>query len=111
MSDPDPISRHALVLVRVPEQTPTAYSLDDAARIAGVHPDLLRYYCRLGLFGEVPAQSAAEPVFDDDRLYELRRFEHYRRHHGVSRRSLRVLGDLWREVESLRAELSFLRRR
>lgn len=111
MSDPDPTSRHALVLVSVSEHAPAAHSLEDAARIAGVHPDLLRYYCRLGLFGNGPAGGAGEPLFDDDKLYELRRYEYYRRHHGVSRSSLRVLGNLWSEVEQLKAELNFLRRR
>jgi DNA-binding transcriptional MerR regulator len=99
----------SLTLVRVTEASPATYSLEAAARLAGVHPEMLRYYCRLGLFGEARARPETELVFDDDALYELRRFEHYRRHHGVNRRTLRLLCGLWREIERLQTELRFLR--
>jgi DNA-binding transcriptional MerR regulator len=102
---------YSLTLVTVTEAGPTMYALEDAARLAGVHPELLRHYCRLGLFGEARARPEAELVFDDDALYELRRFEHYRRHHGVNRQTLRLICDLWRELERLETELRFLRGR
>lgn len=99
-----------LSLVRVTEIGPTTYSLEAAAQLADIHPEMLRYYCQLGLFGEARAQAAdTQLVFDDDAIYELRRFEHYRRHHGVNRKTLRLLCGLWREVENLQAELRFLR--
>ena len=110
MNTPDPSGRFSLVLVGGVETGPSTYSLEWAARLANMHPERLRHYCRLGLFGEARARTDAEPVFDDDALYELRRFEHYRRHHGVNRATLRLLCDLWREVECLQAELRFLRR-
>lgn len=109
MSEPIPSETFSLALVRVTGDGPATYSLEAAANLAGVHPEMLRYYCRLGLFGEARARSQTEPVFDDDALYELRRFEHYRRHHGVSRKTLRLLCDLWREVERLRIEVRSLR--
>jgi DNA-binding transcriptional MerR regulator len=111
MSEPVFSNSYSLTLVTVTEAGPTIYSIEDAARLAGVHPEMLRYYCRLGLFGEARARSETELVFDDDALYELRRFEHYRRHHGVNRQTLRLICDLWRDVERLEAELRFLRGR
>lgn len=101
--------KSSLVLVRVTEAGPATHSLETAARVAGVHPEMLRYYCRQGLFGEARAQPDAELVFDDDALYELRRIEHYRRHLGVDRRTLRLLCGLWREVDRLESEVRFLR--
>lgn len=98
-----------LSLVCVPEIETTTYSLEAAARLADIHPEMLRYYCQLGLFGEALAQADARLIFNDDAIYELRRFEHYRRHHGVNRKTLRLLCRLWREVESLQTELRFLR--
>jgi DNA-binding transcriptional MerR regulator len=98
-----------LTLVCVPSGAHAIYSLETAARLAGVHPEMLRYYCRLGLFGEARARPETELIFDDDTLYELRRFEHYRRHLGVNRRALPLLCELWREVERLQTELRFLR--
>jgi hypothetical protein len=95
--------------VGVIQAAPSVHSLDAAARLAGMHPEMLRYYCRLGLLGARLAAMASEPTFDDNALYEVRRIEHYRRHHGVNRRALPLLCALIREVESLQAELRFLR--
>ena len=111
MSEPVLSNNYSVMLVRVTEAGPAIYSLETAARLAGVHPEMLRYYCQLGLFGAARVQGETELVFDDDALYELRRFEHYRRHHGVNRRTLRLICDLWRDVERLEAELRFLRER
>ena len=109
MSEPVVPEKYSLTVVSVTEAGPMTYPLEAVARLAGVHPEMLRYYCRLGLFGEARARPEAELVFDDDALYELRRFEHYRRHHGVNRQTLRLICDLWRELERLETELRFLR--
>ena len=112
LSEPKSLpSPRTLTLVWVREAGPATYSLESAARLGGVHPEMLRHYCRLGLFGDAPSLqgSDAEPVFDDNTLYELRRFEHYRRHHGVHRRTLRLLSSLWRELDQLHTELRLLR--
>lgn len=90
---------------------PATYSLESAARFGDVHPEMLRYYCRLGLFGPDRAGPDAEMIFDDDALYELRRFEHYRRHHGVDRKTLRLICRLEREVDRLQTEVRFRRGR
>jgi DNA-binding transcriptional MerR regulator len=111
MSKPVVPENYFLMLVNVTEAEPMTYSLEDAARLARVHPEMLRYYCQLGLFGEARARPEIDLVFDDDALYELRRFEHYRRRHGVNRQTLRLICDLWRDVERLEAELRFLRGR
>lgn len=98
-----------LTLVVVPAGTPARYSLAMAAHLTGVHPEMLRYYCRLGLFGPDGTDPGREPIFDDDALYALRRIEHYRRQHGVNRQALPLLHALEREVERLEGELRFLR--
>ena len=99
----------ALTVVHIARGRPATYSLETAATLSGLHPEMLRYYCRLGLFGAARAQPGAEPVFDDDALYELRRFEFYRRRHGVNRQALRLISGLWREIDRLQTELRFLR--
>ena len=109
MIEPAHSEGYALMLVSVTEVGPATYSLETAAHLAGVHPEMLRYYCRLGLLGEERAQPESELVFDDDALYELRRFEHYRRHHRVDRTTLRLICGLRREIERLQAELRFQR--
>jgi len=111
MNEPASADGHSLILVSLTETGPAGYSLETAAELGGVHPEMLRYYCRLGLFGEDRAQPGVEPVFDDDAIYELRRFEHYRQVQGVNRKTLRLICGLWREVERLQTEVRFLRDR
>jgi len=80
------------------------YTLELAAQLTGAEPELIRYYHVSGVLQAHPAM-AAEPVFDDDAIYELRRLEHYRRHLGANRQALVLIGGLLREVARLEAEL------
>lgn len=90
-------------------EAPPRYSLQAVARLSGVHPEMLRYYCRLGLIDGVKEVEGVDPTFDDVSLGELRRIEHYRRDLGVQRRALPLLCDLWRESERCHLALAFLR--
>ena len=101
--------RPSLLVVCANETGPARYSLEMAARLSGLHPEMLRYYCRLGLLGAARARPDAELSFDDDALYELGQFERYRRRHGVDRQTMRLIFTLRREVERLREEVRFLR--
>ena len=96
-------------LVCVPSEASAHFSLDAAARLTGVHPEMLRYYCRLGLLGEDRAGLEHEPTFDEEALFEVRRIEHYRRHLAVSRRALPLICDLRRKAEHQHIEIHFLR--
>ena len=93
----------------LPADVRVLYSLDTAARLTGVHPEMLRYYCSLGLLGADRTDAESAPAFDDNALYEIRRIEHCRREHGISLRALPLICGLWREVEQLHTELRFYR--
>ena len=99
----------ALVLVK--RDVIVTYSLEAAAELAGIHPAMLRHYCRLGLFGKTRAHSENQVIFDDDALYELRRFEHFRQQQGINRQTLRLIHSLWRKIDRLQEELRFFRDR
>jgi DNA-binding transcriptional MerR regulator len=99
----------SLTIVCVPAGASALYSLAAAARLTGVHVEMLRYYCRLGLIDALQDDRESEPVFDENALSEVRRIEHYRRHLGVNRRALPLLCELWREGERQKIELRFLR--
>ena len=98
-----------LTLVCVPAGTPALFSLGVAADLTGVHPDMLRYYCRVGLLGVDRTRMLHEPTFDEDALQEVRRIEHYRRHLAVSRRALPLVCELRREADRQHIEIHFLR--
>lgn len=103
-------SNKQLVLVYGADARPETYSLEAAANLAGLHPEMLRHYCRLGLLAKRDSGGETRMMFDEDDIYQLRRFEEYRRNHGVSRKTLRVIFGLWRDIELLQEELRFLRR-
>ena len=109
MKDPVFAEEASLMLVCVTEAAPTTYSLEAAASLAGMHPEMLRYYCQLGLLGESPVGPETELIFDDDSLCKLRRFESYRRNHGINRKTIRLIFSLFRDIEILQTELRFLR--
>jgi len=98
-----------LTLVCMAPGAPALFSIDFAAELTGVHPEMLRYYCRLGLLGKDRARMDGEPTLDEDALQEVRRIEHYRRHLGVSRRALPLICALQREAERQEIEIYFLR--
>jgi DNA-binding transcriptional MerR regulator len=102
------VQNRAVALAGGEPASRSTYSLEDAAKLADVHPELVRYYWRTGLFGPVRPDAGPEPLFDDDAIYELRRIEHYRRHYGVNRSALPVISRLLREVARLEAEVRFL---
>lgn len=98
-----------LTLVCVATRDHARYSLDAAAHLTGVHPEMLQYYCRLGLLDDHLAGTDSEPTFDKDALQEVRRIEHYRRSLGISRRALPLICELRREAERQHIEIRFLR--
>jgi DNA-binding transcriptional MerR regulator len=103
------LSQHRLAPDRQEGDGRSMYTLEAAAELADVHPELVRYYWSKGLFGPARSGQGDGPLFDEDAVYELRRIEHYRRHYGVHRRALPVISRLLREVARLEAELRFRR--
>ena len=104
-------STNSLVLLRSADNSRTFHSLPAAGRLTGVHPEMLRHYCRMGLLGEARSHPDTEPVFDDDALYQIRRIGHFRSHYGVNLRALPLVVELAREIDRLKGELRFLRAR
>ena len=94
-------------LVCVP--TAARFSLGAAADLTGVHPEMLRYYCRLGLLGADRTEIEREATFDEEAIHEVRRIEHYRRHLAINRRALPLICELRREAERQHIEIHFLR--
>ena len=97
-----------LTLVCLPPGPAPRHSLWDAAHLTGVPPEMLRYYCRLGLLDARPDPVTREPTFDNDAVEEISRIEHYRRYLGVHRRALPLICQLRRECERMRIKLAFL---
>lgn len=98
-----------LTLVCLPPARLVHYSIEAAAALSSVHPEMLRYYCRLGLLDAHVVWAEGAPFLAADALDEIARIEHYRRYLGVQRRALPLLCQLQREAERLHLRLRFLR--
>ncbi len=85
------------------------YNLTTAARLAGIHPERLRYYCRIGLLSGITDAEESRPRFNDHSVYEIRRIEFLRREHGVNLSGIRIILDLMRRNEVLTETLRFHR--
>jgi DNA-binding transcriptional MerR regulator len=97
-----------LALACLPDDSPVLFSLDAAAQLTGVHPEMLLYYSRAGLIDALHGLAEAELFFEESALDEIRRIEHYRRHLGVGRRALPLVCELQRQADRQHIELRFL---
>jgi len=85
------------------------YSLDAAARLAGVSRRSILIYCRAGLIRPFFQPPYGVMEFTEEAIYTVRRIERLRTVHGLDTAWIKVLFDLLGEVERLRAEIRFLR--
>ncbi len=97
-----------LTLACLPDGAAALFSIDDVASLTGVHPEMLRYYSRVGLIESHPGDWETELFFDEEAIQEIRRIEHYRRHLGVGRHALPLICELRREGERRHIDLHFL---
>src|SRR5262245_17328782 len=100
------------VSVQVFEPEPgQQYTVDSAAYLSGVSRRTFLLYCRSGLIASLPDPENGAWLFDDEAIAVVRRAEVLRQQHRMDLSGVRLVFELWREVESLRQELRFLRER
>lgn len=87
----------------------TLYSLDVAARLAGVPRRAILICCRAGLVRPVCQPPYGALAFTEEAIQTVRRVEQMRAVHGVNVVWIKAMFDLIDEVERLRAEVRFLR--
>ena len=85
------------------------YSLDAAARLAGVPRRHILIYCRSGLIRPTFQPPYGVMEFTEEAIYTVRRIERLRTVHGLDIAWIKVLFELLDEVERLRSEVRFLR--
>ncbi|MCE9614451.1 MAG: helix-turn-helix domain-containing protein [Lentisphaerae bacterium] len=112
MNTPSDADRAPAQALEVFEPQPDAlYSLDMAARLAGVTRRSLLIYCRAGLVHPVLLPPVGAMAFSEEAIRTARRIEHLRVVHGLQLPLIRTLLNLLDEVERLRVEVRFLRNR
>lgn len=89
----------------------TRYSLAAAAHLAGVSRRSLLVYCRAGLVQPVYQPPYGLMEFTEEAIHAVRKIERLRMARGMDVAWIKSLIDLLNEMESLRAEVRFLRNR
>jgi len=100
---------HALQLFEPDPQT--IYSIEAKARLVNLPRHAILVYCKYGLVSSVVDPDRGGFYFDDKAIRLLRRIEYLRTACGISLLGIKSILDLMDEVERLRSEARFLRRR
>ena len=86
------------------------YSIETVVHITQTPRHQIAVYCRHGLISPVTAPERDGWWFDDEAIRALRRIECLRVDYDMNLAGLRVITELFREVERLREEVRVLRR-
>jgi DNA-binding transcriptional MerR regulator len=86
------------------------YSIEAVVHITQTPRHQIAVYCRHGLISPVTTPERDGWWFDQEAIRELRRIECLRVDYGMNLAGLRVISELFREVERLREEVRALRR-
>ena len=87
------------------------YTLEAAARLPQLPRRLIAVYFRHGLVSPVMDPACSGWYFNDEAIRILRRIEYLRTACGLNIVGIKLIMDLAREVERLREELNFRRRK
>lgn len=87
-----------------------AYSLEVIEKITMVPRRTILVYHRHGLIQSSTSPDRGQRLFDDEAVRALRRIESLRQRFRVNLAGIKLIMNLMREVDELRAELRFRRR-
>ena len=87
------------------------YTLEAAARLTQLPRRLIAVYFRHGLVSPVMDPACSGWYFNDEAIRILRRIEYLRTICGLNIAGIKLIMDLARELELLREELNFRRRK
>ena len=85
------------------------YSIEAVVHITQTPRHSIAVYCRHGLIAPIAPPERGGWQFDDEAIRDLRRIESLRAEFGLELPALRMVLELYREIERLRAEVRFLR--
>ena len=87
------------------------YTLEVAASLTQIPRRLIAVYFKHGLVSPVMDPACSGWYFNDEAIRILRRIEYLRSAYGLNMAGIKLIMDLAGEVERLREELNFRRRR
>ena len=96
-----------------PEEDDAHHAIEEVVKLTGFSRHTIAVFCRQGFVLPVDGKPAEEVewTFDDDAVRMLRHLAQLHHRHGLDVDGLRLVGPLLAELEILRTEVRFLRRR
>jgi DNA-binding transcriptional MerR regulator len=86
------------------------YTIEAVEHLVHVPRQMIAVYCKHGLLSPVVDPACGGYYFNDEAIRTLRRIEYLRADCGINLVGIKMILRLTNEVESLRADVSFLRR-
>ena len=102
---------HRQTLVVVSEDPECQFSLERAAELSGMHPEMILEFTRAEIVHTIGEDPDGAPRFDESEIVRLRQIEHLRADEGVSLRLIRYILALLDRLETAEHELHLLRER
>jgi DNA-binding transcriptional MerR regulator len=78
------------------------YSVETAAQLTGIRPELIRYYCERRLISPVAEREPGNFIFDAPALCAMRRITVLRHEHGLDFATAQIVADLLQQIDELR---------
>ena len=83
------------------------YSVETAAQLTGIRPELIRYYCARSLISPVVEREPGNFIFDTRALCAMRRITILRHEHGLDFAAAQIVADLLPQIDCLSASVAF----
>jgi len=96
-----------------PQNEHSLHAIEEVVSMTGFSRHTIAIFCRQGFVTPVERvpEGEIEWTFDDDALRMLRHLAQLHHRHGLDLEGLGLVGPLLAELETLRTEVRFLRRR
>jgi DNA-binding transcriptional MerR regulator len=107
MSPPEEFNESANEIV----ESGAVYTIETLERITRISRDRIILYYRFGLVSPAPHAGERDLAFDEKAIHQLRRIAFLVSEYGINQEGLKMVSSLLEEVEKLREEVRFLRRK
>ena len=85
------------------------YTLEGVIHLTGASRRNILVYCKSGLVQPKQPTDSEPMQFDEETIYLIRRIEQLRAERGINLEGIRMILELWGEVQRLQNEIRFLR--
>jgi DNA-binding transcriptional MerR regulator len=92
-----------------PEESEAIYTIETVSRLTRIPEEDIVIYHRTGVISSTRGGDGSQLLFDETAVHQLRRVAFLLAEYEMNRAALKLVSGLFQEIESLRAELRFLR--